>query len=263
MRYLYALLALAACTPSGPEEPTGPPPAPRPALATAADSLAWRIVQASGGLDAWQALPRLRFDFASVRDTAETFRARHLWERTTGRYRIEYPVGEDSTLVALFDAAQFDPDAPSGTAYLNGALLDSIAARERLREAYEQFVNDTYWLLAPLKLFDPGVRRTLAPDSARAGVDVLHLSFENVGLTPGDRYWLSADRTGRLVHWSYVLESGRPGSYVWGDVVSLPTPRGPLRLATRKHAGPRAILTPVFPAEDLPADVFERPTPVL
>lgn len=263
---LTVALLFAACVPSepeGPPEALSPASAPRPTLETAADSLAWRLVEAAGGLDAWQALHRLRFDFAVVRDTAEAFHARHLWDRSTGRYRVEYPVGEDSTLVALFNVQRFDSEAPDGAAYLNGMPLDSIATRTRLAEAYERFVNDTYWLLAPLKLFDPGVRRALAPDSAATGTHVLSLSFDRVGLTPGDRYWLTTDATGRLTRWSFVLESGERGSYAWTDGVSLPTPQGPLRLSTSKRAGDWTIRTPVFSSEGLPEDVFERAAPVL
>jgi hypothetical protein len=267
LRLLLAFpLLLAACSPGRPRtsfaDPSGAAPS-RPPLATATDSLAWRIVEAAGGLDAWDALPVLRFDFAVVRDGIETSRLKHLWDRRSGRYRLEFPAGSDTVLVALFDVDAFDPAAPTGAVYHDGAPLDAAATREWLGEAYERFINDTYWLLAPLKLFDPGVRRALAPDSARAGVEVLHLSFENVGLTPGDRYWLSVDATGRLVRWAYLLESGRQGAYGWDDVATLSTPAGPLRLATRKQAPGRAILTPVYSADGLPPDAFERPTPLL
>lgn len=262
------LLALSGCAPSGSDDAGAPPPPPesavRPALDTAADTLAWRIVEAAGGLDAWYALPRLRFDFVTVRDSTEAFRARHLWDRQTGRYRVEYPVGEDSMLVALFNVQGFDLSAPEGAVFINGTPLDSAATRERLTEAYERHLNDSYWLLAPLKLFDPGVHRALAPDSARDGTEVLALSFEDVGMTPGDHYWMSADSTGRLVRWSYILEGGTHGTYAWRDPVSLPTPQGQLHLATSKRsASGREIRTLIFSAGGLPDDVFERPTPVL
>ncbi|MDX1419283.1 MAG: hypothetical protein R3181_04900 [Rubricoccaceae bacterium] len=262
---VLVLAALAACTPAEPsaDAPSPPELSPRPTLVTAADTLAWRITEAAGGLDAWHALPRLRFDFAVVRESTEVFRARHLWDRASGRYRVEYPIGEDSTLVALFDLQRFNPAAPEGTVFVNGVPVDSAAARDRLAEAHTRHVNDAYWLLAPLKLFDPGVRRSLVPDSARAGSEVLMLSFDGVGLTPGDRYWLTADAEGRLSRWSFALEGGGTGAHVWDEYVALPTPQGDLRLSTRKRTAGRAILTPVHPAEGFPPDVFEQPQPVL
>jgi hypothetical protein len=263
MRPLLPLLSLlAACAPPQSEAPASPR-ATQPALATAADSLAWRLVEGAGGLEAWSSLPHLRFDFAVGQDTVEGPRRKHLWDRATGRYRLEFPAGDDSVLVALFDVDAFDPAAPTGAVYYDGTPLDSAEVRRWLPEAHARFINDTYWLLAPLKLFDPGVRRALAPDSAHAGLDVLHLSFEGVGLTPGDQYWLFADADGRLVRWSFLLEGGRGGTYAWDDLARLDTPAGPLRLATRKHAPGRAILTPVYPAEGIPFDAFERAAPLL
>jgi hypothetical protein len=273
MRLLPAPLALlpfvvllAACREADAPAPAALPDAPPagPLLHDAADSLAARIVEGAGGLAAWAALPALRFDFAVASDTGEVSRRHHLWDRRTGRYRLEWTAG-DSLLVALFSVERVADDVPEGAVYLDGVPLDSAAARAYLGRSYGRFINDTYWLLAPLKVFDPGVRRGLAPDSADAATDVLTLAFDDVGLTPGDRYWLRADRTtGRLVGWTYALESGGAGTYRWEDARELPTPAGPLRLATRKAApdGLRAILTPVAPAETDDA-AFTDPRPRL
>ena len=234
-----------------------------PALTNGADSLAWRITEAAGGLTAWAALPRLRFDFAVVNDSTERFRAKHLWDRTSDRFRAEYPVGEDSVLVALFDVRTFNPEHPTGRAAINGVAVDSTQTAMRLADAYERFINDSYWLLAPLKLFDPGVHRALVPDSADAETEVLLLSFENVGLTPGDRYWLRADASGRLVSWTFLLKSGNEGHYRWEDYAELPTPAGTLHLTQRKVRNGRAILTEVFPADSLDRALFDDLNPRL
>ncbi len=242
------------------------PEAARPALQTTADSLAWRITEAAGGPDAWAALPVLRFDFVVEREGAEVFRARHLWDRATGRYRVEWPAGEDSTFVALFTIDGSDTAEPVGRVFLDGRSAGSALGRELTGEAYERHVNDTYWLLAPLKLFDGGVRRALAPDSSDGATDVLALSFDGVGMTPGDRYWLRADRaTGRLAGWSFVLQDSSAGRYDWSDEATLATPAGPLRLATRKATpgGTSAILTPVFPAPPLTDSLFTDALPRL
>lgn len=242
------------------------PAAERPLLETAADSLAWRITEATGGPDVWAALPALRFDFVVERGGAEAFRARHLWDKATGRYRVEWPGGEDSTYVALFDVDTLDLAEPVGRVFLNGRPPGSALGRELMTEAYERYINDAYWLLAPLKLFDGGVRRALAPDSADARTDVLALSFEGVGMTPGDRYWLRADRaTGRLVGWSFLLQDSTAGRYAWTDEAALETPAGPLRLMTRKAPGDgtSTILTPVLPVPPLTDDLFSDSRPRL
>ena len=224
---------------------------PRPE--TAADSLAVRIAEASGGLDAFTSLPTLRFDWAVVRDTQEVVRRRHLWDRAGDRYRMEWPGGVDSTYVALFQPGAFDADTPTGSVALSIAggapqALGGEPLAEELRGAYERYINDAYWLLAPLKMMDPGVRRALAPDS---GAAVLAVSFDGVGLTPGDRYWITTDPTsGAMTRWTFQLEGDTTtGVWDWSQPESIQTPRGPLLLPTVKATpnGSRMILTQPMP----------------
>lgn len=245
------------------EAPEPPPEHAELPLFSAADSLAFLITENAGGLAAWESMPVLRFDWVAERDSEEVFRVRHLWDRQSGAYRVEYPVGEDSTLVAVFSVDDFDMETPAGRAYLNGNPVDSTEMAARLADAYERFINDSYWLLVPFKLFDPGVHRNMAPDSSDAESNVLRLTFENVGLTPGDRYWLRADSTGKLMSWSFLLENGAEGHYVWTDYEYVPTPAGSLYVATRKQASGRAILTQVFAADSLDDDIFLDPRPRL
>src|SRR5690606_34452394 len=105
---LAALLALSACTPSAPEqddrEPASSPErTARPTLATAADSLACRIVDAAGGLDSGVALPVLRFNFVAELDAGEPRPpGRYLWDRCSGRDRLEWTTVDVAQVFALF-----------------------------------------------------------------------------------------------------------------------------------------------------------------
>lgn len=213
-----------------------------PDLVSKADSIAFKLVDAHGGFDAWPAVRYLRFDFGFETPDTAGIRARHLWDRQTGDYRVEWFVGPDTTFAALFNVNSRD-----GVVFVNGK--PASAAREALLEtAYSRFVNDTYWLLAPLKVFDGGVQRSIDADSSVADQDVLALSFDGVGLTPGDRYWLWPDSSGVLAKWSYILQgwAGRPAStFEWVDYRSFETPGGVVRLAERKErvGGSTAITT--------------------
>jgi hypothetical protein len=204
-----------------------------PRLETAADSLAYRVTEATGGLSAWESLPALAWEWAVVQDSAERVRTYHLWDKRGDRARVEWPVGADSVAVAVLSPSQFDPEQPEGDVAVNGVALAGEDRAERLVEAHRRFVNDGYWLLAPLKTLDPGVRRAVDTTSVR---EALALSFEGVGLTPGDRYWLDVDPvSGAMTGWTYQLEgSDERARWEWLDPVDVPTPEGPLRLATLK-----------------------------
>ena len=238
MRRLLALalpLAFAAC--GGPPEPPAaalPAPAPDPVLTSAADSVAWRIEQATGTRAAWAAIPLLRMDFHSTTPgdtTPPRPPRRHLWDRRSGDYRLEI-ARPDSAIVALFNLENASAGRlREGRVFVNGlAVTDTSAARRWLDRAYEAHINDTYWLLAPTKLFDAGVTRSLDPDSSRAGAPVLRLAFAGgIGMTPGDRYWLFPDSaTGRLAAWQFHLEgSDGPGPRNrWDRWTAFATPAG-------------------------------------
>ena len=237
---LGALLALAGCAPetSDPEASD----AERPTLETRADSVAMRAYEAAGGPEAMAALPFLRFDFGVEREGERETVARHLWNRQTGAYRVEWSRGPDSTYVALFDA-----NTQEGQAYLNGDSLSGGDNADRLGEAYRRFINDSYWLLAPVKLFDPGVERAYVADSSGGDYDVVELTFGDVGLTPGDRYWVYVDKeTGQMARWAFVLQNNPDAAarmYEWTDVQALQTSAGPVSLAASKRAmgGPTVI----------------------
>jgi hypothetical protein len=262
--FVLAFCTLLGCadTPDAPAAETEPVAAPVP-LDTRADSIAYRAVEASGGFDAWHALPALRFEFGIEREGQQQIAARHYWDKARDRYRVEWPGAGDTTYVALFSAW---PD--SATVYAAGEPLIGAAAEEALATAQRRTINDTYWLLAPLKLFDPGVTRTYVPDSSDAMHDAIRLSFDNVGITPGDQYWLFIDtETGRLTRWTFVLEADpTPRSFDWTAYQTLQGPAGPVYLSARKEAtaAPVAILTQALQAPaTVDSTLFTDPTPRL
>ena len=259
-----ALCAVIGCADAPPSNaPAGMEPQQPVALENRADSIAYRAVEASGGFDAWHALPALRFEFGIEREGQQQIAARHYWDKIGNRYRVEWPGAGDTTYVALFSAW---PD--SATVYAAGEPLTGVAAEEAIATAERRTINDTYWLLAPLKLFDPGVTRTYVPDSSDATHDAIRLSFDDVGMTPGDQYWLFIDKeTGRLTRWTFVLEANpTPRSFEWTAYQTLQGPAGPIYLSARKEAtaAPVAILTQALQAPaTVDSTLFTDPTPRL
>ena len=235
-----------------------------------ADSVAIRLLEGHGA-DAFASAPYLRFNFGIERPQGQQVVARHLWNRSTGEYRVEWASGPDSNYVALVNVRDVENQRPEGTVYLNGTELTGEAAQDAREQAYGRFINDTYWLLAPLKVYDPGVNRRYAADSSTAEHEVLRLTFGDVGLTPDDTYWLYVStETGRLDRWSMRLqgmsEGATPRSYTWTDYVTLEAPDGEVTLATRHEAaeGELAILTNQLALPtSAPAGAFSTSTPML
>lgn len=183
----FALAALAALG-AGPLAAAGP------------EQVAERVLDAMGGQKAWDDTRFLHFTFAGRRG--------HWWDRYTGRHRVEGKTQEGQAYVVLENI-----NTKEGTAYLDGRKQEGEKAAELLKLAYGTWVNDTYWLLMPYKLRDPGVRLTLDGEETIDGetYDKLALSFDHVGLTPGDRYWAYVNRkTGLMDRWAFHLEDMKP-----------------------------------------------------
>lgn len=207
-------------------------PAARPALADQkADQVAHELIAALGGEAAWEKARTLRFDFVVEREGSRAAEFHHVWDRYTGDYRLQ---GRDKSGAPY--AVYFNVNTRDGVAFSNGKAVEGDDKKKLLETAYGRFINDTYWLLAPWKVFDPGVHRDY--DGEKAGpdgvlCDVIRLSFDNVGLTPKDVYWLWITRDGRrMVEWQYVLggASEDPTTALWQDWRSF----GGIQLALEK-----------------------------
>lgn len=232
-----------------------------PPLQHRADSLAWRVYEAMGGPEAWGAARYLQFQFGRESNGQRQVFRKHAWDRWTGQYRVEWQQGADSAVVVLFNV-----NTRQGRAYVNGVEMAAAAQPPLLAEAYKSFINDTYWLLMPVKLLDPGVSRTYVPDSSDATHEVIALTFGNVGLTPGDRYWVYVDRaTGLVDRWAMVLQgnpTAPPRVNQWMDYQTFETPAGPVRLAVRKQGAQSALMTDgLVVSTTAPPDLFTDPRP--
>lgn len=258
------------CSSNSGSSPDASAPTDTLTLNTRADSVAARLLEAHGA-DAFASAPYLRFNFAVESPKGTRVVARHLWNRSTGEYRVEWSRGADSSYVAIVNVRDVTDGVPAGTAYLNGTELEGEDAQAAREEAYGRFINDTYWLLAPLKTFDPGVNRGYLPDSSTAEHDVLHLTFGEVGLTPGDEYWLYvSNETGELDRWAFHLQGMKeeqpPQAFTWTGDTTLTAPEGSVTFSTRKEAmgGNTAILTNALALPSSPpADAFSTPKPML
>jgi len=179
-----------------------------------ADALAAKVAERCGPV---YSVASLAFTFVVTIDGVEKARRAHVWRPLDGSLSVSSG-GETVTLTDIREGAPSDADDP------RWATIAPGVAPEAALKAWGGFVNDSYWLIAPCKVNDPGVSRTVGEDGS------LDLSFAGVGLTPGDRYQLSVDEEGRVTGWSFVLQSGREGEFVWTEHQDF----GPLNLSLHR-----------------------------
>jgi len=246
---VLAVVAVLAPAPAGASEPTESA-APDPAAVAA------RAVEAMGGEAAWDHARVLSFHFAGRRS--------HHWDRSTGRHRVEGTTQEGESYVVIEDL-----DSRQGKAWVDGEEVHGERAGELVEMAYGAWVNDTYWLLMPLKLNDPGVQLTYEGTEVVDGetYDVLGLAFEDVGLTPGDRYWAwISRRSGLMDRWAYRLQSqpedAEPTVWLWQEWEWYGPPDARVRLAAKRtqlDGGRTLEMRPIEVSETVPAALFTAP----
>jgi len=182
----------------------------------AAMKLAKEVVKASGG-DNWSKVKRIQFTFNVVdKDGKPAMAAKHDWDLRAGTDTVTW---KDKTVTVKLADKNDDGDAKAG---------------------YQRWVNDTYWLMMPMKLLDGGVKLAHGGTQDVEGkkYEVLNMSFDSVGLTPGDKYTLYVDPQEKLVRrWDYMPSAEKKTSGTWDGYEQF----GPLKLATKHQFGERQI----------------------
>ncbi len=201
---VLALLLLAGSPPAGAETVDSDP---------RAIEIANQVMKALGGKERWDALVGLRWTFASaVRDTVRPGR-HHCWNKHSGWHRVEGKNRQGQAYVTLNRIGSSE-----GMAWVDSAAIAGDSLAKLIKRGNSLWTNDCYWMLMPYKLRDPGARLKYDGE-AREGdkvFDKLALSFENVGETPGDRYWVYVNRANhRVEKWEYVLQGSSPPPEVW------------------------------------------------
>ena len=153
--------------------------------------IAEAVMQRMGGHDAWEATRFVTWNFFGSR--------RHLWDKHTGKIRVEgtdRETGEPYLILMNLHTKQ-------GQAWYGG---EEVTSPDRLAELLDlgeaAWINDSYWLVMPYKLRDPGVTlKHVGPGEMVDGraAEVLELTFDGVGRTPENKYrvYVAADSGGR------------------------------------------------------------------
>lgn len=154
-----------------------------------AQALAQRVLDNMGGWKGWNDTRYLAWAFNDQYQ---------IWDKKRNRFRLEM-----DNLVAVVNTRTKD-----GKVYVEGQeLQDPEEKRKLLDHAYARYINNSYWLVMPFKLQDPGVTlkyigEEMTMDGAIA--DVLEMTFDEVGLTPQNKYrvWIDQEK-GLITQWAF------------------------------------------------------------
>ncbi len=211
-----------------------------------ADELADKVMAAMGGQENYNNTRYITWKFFGKR--------LHVWDKWTGNLR--YEDGKGGTVL-------MNVNTKEGKAWKDGAPVQDQAELEEILEGgYRAWINDSYWLVMPYKLKDPGVHLVYSrEDKMEDGKDayVLTLTFDSVGVTPDNKYEVFIDKESMLVkQWNFFRNASdaEPGfktpwiNWQTHGKILLSDDRG-----KSKH-------TDVAVFDSLPETVFTSPDPV-
>lgn len=102
------------------------------------------------------------------------------WDRKNGSVKVNW---DDYEVMVDLIAPE------SSLAYKNGVRLNQNESEDIIEKAIDLFNNDSFWLVAPYKVFDKGTKRSIV--SLEDGSEGLLVTYTSGGSTPGDSYlWL-------------------------------------------------------------------------
>jgi hypothetical protein len=156
-----------------------------------ANAIVKDMLDAMGGMKNYNDIHFIQWEFVN---------RKLYWDKWTGDVRVENPEANQTILVNI--------NSLKGKVFENGVLVeDAKKANELLIKAKNWWINDSYWLVMPWKLQDPGVTlRYLKQEKLANGkpVDILQLTFNSVGVTPENKYWVYIDKEDQLIkQWAY------------------------------------------------------------
>lgn len=213
-----------------------------------AAAIADATLAAMGGRAAWDGSRYLVWRFFG--------RRLHIWDRYTGRARIEWndrKTGKPHLVLMNVQTRQ-------GRVFVDGSeLIEQTERSALLQRGYEIWINDSYWLIMPYKLKDGGVtlrHKGVAAMADGKPADVLELTFSQVGVTPENKYDVYVAKDSGLVEqWAYYEKASDPAP-------QFQTPwRGWQRygrIMLSGDRGPEGKLTDLAVPSDVPDAVFTQ-----
>lgn len=159
-------------------------------------ALADETMEAMGGRAAYENARYLSWNFFGSR--------MHVWDKQTGDVYIKSLKDNYELNMNIHDM--------KGSLRMNSiAVTQPDSLSKYLQKGKEMWINDSYWLVMPYKLKDSGVTlKYLGEGNTQDGApaDKLELTFNNVGVTPGNKYVVYVSKLNKLVlQWDFYTNA--------------------------------------------------------
>ena len=145
-----------------------------------AEALAKKMLKAINH-EAWDTTAVVQWTFKGMHD--------FLWDKNRHLCQVKW---EDHEVL-------LDINQRKGRAWKNQVELTGEAAEKIVLQAWEYWCNDSFWLNAPSKVFDPGTSRAIV--DLEDGNKGLLIRYNSGGVTPGDAYLWILDEQGLPTSW--------------------------------------------------------------
>ena len=150
------------------------------------------VMSAMGGRTAWDNTDYIKWNFFGAR--------RHVWNKRD--HEVVIKSLRDSVFIRMNIS-----DGTGSVLYDGRELTKADSLDKYLDLGKRWWINDSYWLVMPYKLKDSGVTlKYMGQDTTDAGVlsDKLQLTFQEVGVTPQNKYYVYVDPELKLItQWDY------------------------------------------------------------
>jgi hypothetical protein len=204
-------LGLAACAKPRTSAATQPTPAAfEPAKSDAkAVKLADEVMKSLGGDAAWARAQQISWDQHIKVDDKE-IEFHHDWDRWNGRHRATMLLGDQEGVVV------YEQFGDMAFAEIDGQPISSADTPKLVTTAKNRLALDSYMLLMPFKLKDPGVilkdggELAEEADPNTPTLDVIKVSFEpGVGPSPQSVYYVNVRKSDKVITSIEMDETGK------------------------------------------------------
>lgn len=156
---------------------------------TEADELAMKMMK-SLNYEAWENTPEVSWTFKGIHS--------YQWDKMEHVVSVKW---DDHEVILR-------PADKSGIVQ-NGENYSSQEIEQMINTSWDYFNNDSFWLCAPFKAFDPGTERSIV--TLKDGRQGLKVTYTYGGSTPGDSYVWILDENNRptsIKMWVSILPLG-------------------------------------------------------